>query len=269
MLRRRAPDRRKKSRSPCKSSRTVNSFTSIRDSRFGVTVLKRSCARSPHELAGPERLIFSVIAVDLPPAQTAAGIHDLPSIAAEYLLHVRRLSLDNGAVAQTTLSRLYRSGETRDQNPTATGCVRSERIRVSTVVTNIIASVHWCNDPAEAFLLHRAQKIAWILSPAQTGFCNSRRIEAAFESEAGFFRCVIKSTDYEVFAVMSFRTPRQSFILMREPLDNFRPRNVCSEFRIGCAQTTKGCNPSDQSPKSDSIGPPIKTSMGSRFHSYS
>src|SRR4029077_3799059 len=128
MLPRRAADRRKKSRSPCKSSRTVNGFTSIHDSRFGVSVLKRSCAWSPHEPAGPERLIFSVVAVDLPSAQTASGIHDFPAIAAEYLLHVRRLSLDNGAVPQTILSRLYRSGKTWDQNPTATGCVRSERI---------------------------------------------------------------------------------------------------------------------------------------------
>src|SRR5437016_5835951 len=100
MLPRRAPDRRKKSRSPCKSSRTVKGFTSIHDSRFGVSVLKRSCARSPHELARPERLIFSVIAVDLPPAQTASGIHNLPSIGAKYLFHFRRLLLSNSPAAQ-------------------------------------------------------------------------------------------------------------------------------------------------------------------------
>src|SRR5205807_9660861 len=105
MLRRRASDRRKKSRSPCNSIRTVNGFTSIHDSRFGVSILKRSCARSSHKLTGAERLIFSIIAVDLPPAQTASGIHDLPSITAEYFLHVGRLSLDNGAAAQTALSR--------------------------------------------------------------------------------------------------------------------------------------------------------------------
>src|SRR2546425_13320775 len=105
-------------------SRNLKSYaTSIRNSRIGVRVLEGSRARPPHEFARSERLIFSVIAVDLPPAQTAAGIHDLPSTAAEYLLHVRRLSFDNGAVPQTALRRLYRSGKTRDQNPTATGCV--------------------------------------------------------------------------------------------------------------------------------------------------
>src|SRR5437667_1195253 len=92
-----ASDRRKKSRSPCKSSRTVKGFTSIHDSRFGVSVLKRRCARSPHEPAGSERLIFSVIPIDLPPAQTDSGLHDLPPIAAKYLLDVRRVSLDTGA----------------------------------------------------------------------------------------------------------------------------------------------------------------------------
>ncbi len=101
----------------------------------------------------------------------------------------------------------------------------------------------------------------------QTRFCNRHRIEAAFESEAGFLRCVVKSADYEVFAVMSLRTPRQSFILGSKPLDNFSPRNVCPEFRMG--ENAEECNPTDQVPKSDSIGPPIKTSMGSRFHSYS
>jgi len=52
-----------------------------------------------------------------------------------------------------------------------------------------------------------------------------------------------------------------------KPPDNFRPRNVRSE--VGTSENAEGRNPADQSPKSDSIGPPIKTSMGSRFHSYS
>ena len=93
-------DRTKKSRSLCRLSRTVNGFTSIRDSCVGVCVLEGSRARSPHELARPERLIFSVIAVDLPTAQTAAGIHNLPSITAKHFLHIRRLGLDNRTMAQ-------------------------------------------------------------------------------------------------------------------------------------------------------------------------
>ena len=64
----------------------------------------------------------------------------------------------------------------------------------------------------------------------QSGFCDWRRIETAFESEAGFFRCEIKCADYEVLAVMSLRTPRQFFVLICEPLDNFGPRDVRPEL---------------------------------------
>jgi hypothetical protein len=127
--------------------------------------------------------------------------------------------------------------------------------------------VHRYNDPAEAFLLHRAKKIARIFSPAQTTFCDRGCIKSAFECEARFFRGVIESADYEVFTVMSLRALRQPFVLIRKPLDNFRPRNVRSEF--GTGENTEGRDPSDQVPKSDSIEQPIKTSMGSRFHSYS
>ena len=45
------------------------------------------------ELAWPKRFIFAVIAVDLPAAQAAAGIHDLPSIAAKNLLHMLETSV--------------------------------------------------------------------------------------------------------------------------------------------------------------------------------
>src|SRR6188472_2042158 len=132
---------------------------------------------------------------------------------------------------------------------------------------NVIAPVDRCNNPAKAFLLHRAKKIARIFSSAQTTFCDRGRVKSAFECEARFFRSVIESADYEVFTVMSLRTPRQLFVLIRKPPDNFRPRNVRSE--VGTSENAEGRNPADQSPKSDSIGPPIKTSMGSRFHSYS
>src|SRR5207237_9942479 len=96
----------------------------------------------------------------------------------------------------------------------------------------------------------------------QTRFCDGRCIETAFESEPGFFRCVIKSTDNEVFAVVSLRTPRHFFVRVREPLDNFRPRNVCSKFRSG--ENPDGRNPSNQSPKRAYTCQQIKTSRSHR-----
>lgn len=64
----------------------------------------------------------------------------------------------------------------------------------------------------------------------QSALCNRRRIETTFEGEAGFFRCVIKSADYEILAVMSLWAPRQFFVLIRKPLDNFRPGDIRPEF---------------------------------------
>src|SRR5436190_21683972 len=74
---------RKKSKSPRKVSRTVNGFTSVDDSRTGIGVLERGCARTALELSGPEWFIFAKITVDLPATQTAAGIHNFPAIAPE------------------------------------------------------------------------------------------------------------------------------------------------------------------------------------------
>ena len=101
----------------------------------------------------------------------------------------------------------------------------------------------------------------------QSGLCNRGRIEAAFESKSGFFRCVIKSANDEVFAVMSLRTSRQFFVFRRKTFDNFKPGDVRPDFRT--SEDAECRKPGDQMPKSDSIGPPIKISMGSRFHSYS
>jgi hypothetical protein len=41
------------------------------------------------------------------------------------------------------------------------------------------------------------------------------------------------------------------------------------ELRIEYCREKETRERKDQSPKTDSIGPPIRTSMGSRFHSYS
>src|SRR5882724_7486126 len=100
----------------CAGSQLESYATSIGDSRVGVRVLEGGRARPPHELARSERLIFSVIAVDLPAAQTAAGIHNPPPITAKHLLHIRRLSLDNRPMAQTALSRLHRTRKAWDQS---------------------------------------------------------------------------------------------------------------------------------------------------------
>ena len=68
---------------------------------------------------------------------------------------------------------------------------------------------------------------------------------------------------------MSLRAPRQFIIFIREPLDDFRPRDVGAEVPTERWQKNKTRKREDQSPKTDSIVPPTKTSMGSRFHSYS
>jgi hypothetical protein len=59
---------------------------------------------------------------------------------------------------------------------------------------------------------------------------------------------------------MSLRAPRQPFVLIRKPLDNFRPRNVRSEF--GPGENTEGRDPSDQVPKSDSTNRRSKLRWG-------
>src|SRR6266700_3839153 len=65
-------DPRKKLRSPWKLSRTVNAFTSLRDSRVGVSVFERCRARSTHEFTRPQRFIFAKVAVHLPAPSAAA-----------------------------------------------------------------------------------------------------------------------------------------------------------------------------------------------------
>lgn len=58
-----------------------------------------------------------------------------------------------------------------------------------------------------------------------------RRVEAALEGESGFLWRVIKRADDEVFTGMTAGTPRQLFIFIGEPLDNFRPRNIRARCR--------------------------------------
>ena len=68
---------------------------------------------------------------------------------------------------------------------------------------------------------------------------------------------------------MSLWTPREFVVLVRKPLHDFRPWDVGVQLRIErCCENEKR-ERDDQSPKTGSIGPPIKISMGSLFHSYS
>lgn len=145
--------------------------------------------------------------------------------------------------------------------------MRSERVRIAAVIANVISIVNRRPNSAEAFLFYRAQKIARILSALQSGFRDWSCIKAALESETRFFWCVIERAHDEVFAVMSLRTPRESVVLVRKPLHDFRPWDVGVQLRIERCKENRERD--DQLPKTDSIGPPIRISMGSRFHSYS
>src|SRR5262245_753646 len=97
-------DPRKKSRSQRKRSRTLNAFTLIHNLRVCVSVVKSRLTPTTLELAGPERFIFAEITIDLPSPQSAAGIHDLPAVAPEYLLKLRGCCLDNGPATQATVA---------------------------------------------------------------------------------------------------------------------------------------------------------------------
>ena len=72
---------------------------------------------------------------------------------------------------------------------------------------------------------------------------------------------------FGVLAVVTLGAPGQFFVLMGQSLHHFRPWNVRAQLRI--ARGENGQTANDQSPKTDSIGPPIRISIGSRFHSYS
>src|SRR6266700_8269974 len=116
----RAFERRKKSRSPRKRSRTMNGFTLISNPRVGISVLKWSRTRTTLELAGPERFIFAEITIDLPLPQTAAGIHDLPAAAPEDFLKVRGRCLYNRSATQAAVPSLHRRRIMRHQNTAST-----------------------------------------------------------------------------------------------------------------------------------------------------
>src|SRR5207248_9283618 len=116
----RAFDPRKTLRSPWKQSRSLNGFTSIYDPRVGVCVLKSGRTWSSLELAGPERFIFAKITIDLPPPQTATGIHDLPAVAPEDFLKFGGCCLYSRSATQATVPALHRRRIMRHQNTAST-----------------------------------------------------------------------------------------------------------------------------------------------------
>jgi hypothetical protein len=52
-------------------------------------------------------------------------------------------------------------------------------------------------------------------------------------------------------------------------LYHFRPGNIGANRRANHRQDTEARDYGDQPAKSESTGPPIRISMGRRFHSYS
>src|SRR5205814_10023232 len=107
----------------------------------------------------------------------------------------------------------------------------SRRKRISAVVANVIVAVDRRNYSAKPFLFDRAKEIASVGSTVHSRFCDRCRVETAFESETGFHRRVIESTDDEVVAVVTLRTPRQLLIFRGKTLHDFRPWNVCTQLR--------------------------------------
>src|ERR1700737_1976465 len=130
---------------------------------------------------------------------------------------------------------------------------------------NVIAPVPRRTDPAETFLFNGTKKITRISSSVQSRFRHRSGIESTREGEARFHRRVIECADNEVFAVVSLRTIRELPVFLSDAALYFRPGNVRANRRQDRHRTSH----EDQSGKSESTGPPIRISMGSRFHSYS
>src|SRR5690349_18035064 len=63
-------------------------IASSRQPGRSVRVFERRSARPPLQSSRSERLVFTVITIDLPAAQSSTGIHDLPPIAPEHTLDI-------------------------------------------------------------------------------------------------------------------------------------------------------------------------------------
>ena len=165
----------------------MKGLTSLTDSPFGIRILKRRPAWPGHEPARTQRLILAIIKINLPSTEAAARIDNLPSCAAKNFAHGRRWRFNDYAVTQAALARFCCRGKTRHETATAACWPRRKSKRISAVVANVIAPVHRGDNAPEPFLLHRAQEIARILSPAQARFCDRCCIEAASTMVVGEF----------------------------------------------------------------------------------
>src|SRR5437899_11582554 len=79
-----------------------------------VSILKSGRARARHEVSGTERFVFAVVAIELPAAQTAAGVHNFPARAAEDALDFGCRRFEHKTTMQVRL-RFRRCGKARDQ----------------------------------------------------------------------------------------------------------------------------------------------------------
>src|SRR6266700_5870091 len=89
---------------------------SFLDSCVRIGVLKSSPAWPGHEAAGTKRFIFTIITIDLPSSQTAAGIDNFPTRATKNFAHSRRGRFDGCTTTQSALARFCSSGKARNES---------------------------------------------------------------------------------------------------------------------------------------------------------
>src|SRR5207245_669209 len=130
---------------------------SFAHSRDRVSILKSGRARARHEFSGPERFVLAIITVELPAAQTAAGVHNFPARAAEDALDFGCRSFEHKTTMQVRL-RFRCCGKARDQCSAATTRSGRKAVRATVIVTNVVMSVNRRDDSTVAFLLHRTNK---------------------------------------------------------------------------------------------------------------
>src|ERR1700693_5585317 len=89
------------SRPETSAGRGTGSFAHPRDR---VSVFERRAPRAGHESSWTQRLVLAVITIDLPAAQSAPGIDNFPSRAAEGALNFGGRGFQNGSAAKATRS---------------------------------------------------------------------------------------------------------------------------------------------------------------------
>ena len=164
--------------------------------------------------------------------QAAACVDNLPARASENPLNFWRGGLDNQAATKRP-GQARCGGVSRNQRPSS-AARRSGKIVGAAIVTNVVAAVYRRCDSAKSLLFDRPEEIAGIGVAVQSRPAHPRRIEAAIEGESRLLWRVIKCADNEIFAAVSAGPSREFFILERETLINFRPRDVGKSFVRDC-----------------------------------